>query len=63
MGIALDLPPPLGRFSIFTVLSLQISEHAVFLYSLGLLSLWWGGGASLIAQMLMNPPAMQETWV
>ena len=44
MGIALDLPPPLGRFSIFTVLSLQISEHAVFLYSLGLLSLWWGGG-------------------
>ena len=34
-----------------------------FCIHLGLLSLWWGGGSSLIAQTLMNPPAMRETWV
>ena len=25
--------------------------------------LGWGGGASLVALMVRNPPAMQETWV
>jgi len=23
----------------------------------------WGGGASFVAQLVKNPPAMRETWV
>ena len=25
--------------------------------------LLWGGGASLVAQLVKNPPAVKETWV